>query len=357
MLLIVPAAGKSSRFSVGRPKWLLQHPTGVTMIEKAIQGFSNFDIFDEIVMVTTERHLEGVNSHKITEEVSVKSGKPCRFFSLAKQTNSVVETVVNFLESVDVDVPFVVKDCDNFVSVDSEQLSSNSNAIVFADLHDFPNVSAPSKSFIELGAGGLLENFVEKRIVSSLFSVGVAKFSDASGFLLGAKTLVGSSTEIYVSDVVRSMMQQGVTFAGIKTEGYEDWGTLERWQALVRSYATLFIDIDGVLVENAGRVSSGRDWSSFVPLEENLSALLALQSSGRIRVIFTTSRSEEFRSQLEHNLVDRGFRTPEIIMSLPHAPRIVVNDFSPTNPFPSASAVSVERNTRNVRAYLGRLFE
>ena len=43
--LILPAAGKSSRFPGMRPKWLLTHPNGNLMIVEAIKGinFTNID--------------------------------------------------------------------------------------------------------------------------------------------------------------------------------------------------------------------------------------------------------------------------------------------------------------------------
>ena len=35
--LIIPAAGKSSRYPNMKPKWLLSHPTGKLMIEKVLE--------------------------------------------------------------------------------------------------------------------------------------------------------------------------------------------------------------------------------------------------------------------------------------------------------------------------------
>ena len=36
--LIVPCAGKSTRFPNMKPKWMLTHPDGKLMIEKALEG-------------------------------------------------------------------------------------------------------------------------------------------------------------------------------------------------------------------------------------------------------------------------------------------------------------------------------
>ncbi|MEJ7682686.1 MAG: hypothetical protein WKG06_33480 [Segetibacter sp.] len=32
---------------------------------------------------------------------------------------------------------------------------------------------------------------------------------------------------------------------------YSDWGTIEDWDRFKRSYATLFVDLDGTLVKNS----------------------------------------------------------------------------------------------------------
>ena len=326
------------------------------MLEKSVQGFSNFSVFDQVVIVTTEGHLEGINPATITNSLTEMTGVGCSFFTLGAQTESVIDTLTGYLEALDQDVPFIVKDCDNFVAVDSNRLAEERNAVVYGNLHDFPKVSAPSKSFIELGVSDTVENFVEKRVISSFFSVGVTKFESASSFMAGSKMLGGGSqSESYVSDVVRSLMQLGASFRGIQTGNYEDWGTLEGWQEMSRQYATLFIDVDGVIVMNASRVSDSQDWSSFSPIENNVAELLRLQAAGTVTMIFTTSRSEQYRAVVEEKLLEIGFQSPQIVMGLPHAQRILVNDFSPTNPYPSASAVSLERDSNNLAQYIRNL--
>jgi hypothetical protein len=38
-------------------------------------------------------------------------------------------------------------------------------------------------------------------------------------------------------------------------------------------------------------------------------------------------------------------------MDLPHAKRILINDFAPTNPYPTAVAINLERNSSNLQNY------
>ena len=55
-ILIVPMAGKSSRFPNTKPKWMLTHPTTKNFIGvESIKGL-NLEIFDKIYFVTLEKY-------------------------------------------------------------------------------------------------------------------------------------------------------------------------------------------------------------------------------------------------------------------------------------------------------------
>ena len=54
--LIIPCAGKSSRFTTELPKWLLEHPSGNLMVFESIQGLP-LSTFDRIIIVALKRHL------------------------------------------------------------------------------------------------------------------------------------------------------------------------------------------------------------------------------------------------------------------------------------------------------------
>jgi len=52
--------------------------------------------------------------------------------------------------------------------------------------------------------------------------------------------------------------------------------------------------------------------------------------------------------------LELGFNKFQLIMDLPHSQRILINDFAPTNPFPSAVAISIPRNSASLSGYLPR---
>ena len=54
--LIVPMAGRSTRFPKLRPKWMLSHPmTNRLMVTEAISGL-NLDFFDNIYFICLQQH-------------------------------------------------------------------------------------------------------------------------------------------------------------------------------------------------------------------------------------------------------------------------------------------------------------
>ena len=55
MKILLPVAGKSSRYPGMRPKWLLTLPEGRLMVEKALSGI-NMEFVDEVVLIMLEEH-------------------------------------------------------------------------------------------------------------------------------------------------------------------------------------------------------------------------------------------------------------------------------------------------------------
>jgi hypothetical protein len=51
-------------------------------------------------------------------------------------------------------------------------------------------------------------------------------------------------------------------------------------------------------------------------------------------------------------LDELGFSDCQVIMELNHAKRILVNDFAPSNPYPTSVAINLERGSDRLEAYL-----
>jgi len=52
--LIIPCAGKSSRYPGEKPKWLFTHPDGKLMLEKSIEPFFNESYIKKKIVAITK---------------------------------------------------------------------------------------------------------------------------------------------------------------------------------------------------------------------------------------------------------------------------------------------------------------
>ena len=131
---------------------------------------------------------------------------------------------------------------------------------------------------------------------------------------------------------------------------YSDWGTFAEWKIEQEKRATYFVDFDGVLIKNSGKYGLTNWSNNFAVLNENCAAVKQLIENGA-QVVITTSRPESYREQVLHILADVGIKPYAMVMGLNHAPRVLVNDFAPSNPYPSARAISFPRDS-NLGQYL-----
>ena len=118
-----------------------------------------------------------------------------------------------------------------------------------------------------------------------------------------------------------------------KVERYSDWGTLEDWNKYKSEYKTIFTDLDGVLVENSAEYFEPI-WGTTNAIQENVDYMNDPYDSGKCRIIITTSRKSSFKEVTISQLDREGIKYHDIIFDLPHAERIVINDFSKSNKYP-----------------------
>lgn len=350
-ILIIPAAGLSTRFGLDKPKFLLQSPHGRPMIAEALTGFSNLENsgITSIHVITQKSYLENLSLDALILEIQKVTSLPIHFTLLDGPTQSMVHTLRQILINLESDEEFIVKDCDNIVGLDFAKIKWHLNAICYVDLKNYPNIVAHNKSFLKINGSMILDDIIEKEIVSSFINVGCVKFGSASSFLSALSAYEGSG-ELFVSDIVRVLISRGEVFHAIKAETYEDWGTLSEWRSYCGRFATYFVDVDGVVSINTDPLKLIQNWQTFTPMEQNCSRLLQLQENGRI--VFTTSRHEDYRDSLQNQLKEIGFKDFDLLMGLPHARRVLINDFAPTNPYPSSVAINIPRNSDTLREYI-----
>lgn len=341
--LIVPCAGKSSRFPNIKPKYLLTHPDGSIMLEKAISGL-NTEVFDRIIITIVKPHAEKYEAEIILKQIFAKN-KKVEICVLDDFTNSASETIDLTINKMNIQGSFVVKDSDNKVYTKIPQIISN--GIVGYDLRIHKDISnIPGKSFLLINDKNIILDIIEKEVVSNIICLGVYSFSDVKDFRAAYKELSNNNItgEMFISHVISYMLSKGHIFTANMADGYDDWGTLTEWQQVQKNYRTYFIDVDGVLIKNCGKYGS-INWSNNKELIfDNINAIKDLQDNGA-QIIITTSRTEEYRANLEELLINNGIKPYAIITGLNHSSRVIINDFAATNPYPSCTAVSIPRNS------------
>lgn len=341
--LIIPCAGRSSRFPGMKPKYLLTHPDGKLMIEKSFQHI-NHDIFDRIIITIVEPHNERYEAGVIIRQVFQDNPK-VELCVLDDFTSSASETVYKTIAAMNVQGGVVLKDSDNAVGIALPQ--DIRNMIIGYDIGIHRDVSdIPGKSFLIINEQGIVQNIIEKQIVSNVICVGVYCFQDVSIFNNAYEKLYrhADNGEMYISHVISHILSHnGQVFEAAYASYYEDWGSLKEWKCVQEKSKTYFVDFDGVLIKNSGKY--GRtNWSNNRELlEENITTIKKLQDEGA-QIVITTSRTEEYREAIEMLLASVGIKPYAVLVGMNHAARVVINDFASTNPYPSGIGISIPRN-------------
>ena len=347
--LIIPCAGRSSRFPNMKPKYLLTHPDGSLMIEKSLEKI-NIDIFDRVIITIVEPHNKKYEAELILKQAF--ANKKFEICVLDDFTSSASETVYKTIKAKNVSGSVVIKDSDNSVSFHFDKQIKNMivgyNIAIHQDVRNVAN-----KSFLIINEQNLIQDIIEKQVVSNIISLGIYCFENIDDFsnayeYLKQEKILG---EMYISHVISYLISKSkLIFQSLLSDFYEDWGTIEEWKVTQKKHRTYFIDVDGVILKNCGRYGSIRWENNAEVLKENVEAIRSLQNEGA-QIVITTSRTEEFREGLTKILLENGIEPYAIIMGMNHSARVLINDFAPTNPYPTSISISLPRNF-SIKEYL-----
>lgn len=348
--LIMPVAGRSSRFAGTRPKWLLTHPNGDFMFYEALRGLP-LEQFSRIFITCLQEHDRDFHCVQAIQNQAAKRGLTgkIKIVVLPEPTRHQPETVAETIRRENITGPFVVKDSDNYFELAPEPV----NFVSVLDVSTLPgdsNLKLFNKSFVTQNENGMIVNIAEKQVVGKLMVTGAYGFESAASFMKYYQPLA-AEPNLYLSHVIYSMILDNHSFQARQCVNYLDWGTLEDWLAHCAQFATLFVDLDGTLVENSAEMFPPM-WGSTRGIPENVAAINALHDSGKVRVIITTSRSAAAREATLAQLAREGVKYHDIVFGLNHGKRVVINDFSTTNPYRSCDAINIPRNSPQLGALL-----
>ena len=353
--LIIPCSGKSSRFKNMRPKYLLTYPTGEIMVEKCISGL-NLKEFDRVIVTIVKEHSEKYESEIILSQVFESYTEPAvEICVLPEFTTCQSETVYETIRRMKIMGEIVVKDSDNYIAV-SEM--PHGNFIAGLNINTFPKeiFRLNSKSFIITNNQDIVTDIIEKKIKSDCICVGMYGFSDAEQFCRTYQDLLenfnfAESNEIYLSHIISYMIGTGTEiFRCLYVLDFEDWGTPMDWKIVQSKMQTYFIDLDGVIFVNRGKYGTKTWKNDNELLESNMQCIRDLYCNGA-QIVVTTARSSEYVPFINEVFEKEGIKLHAIVTDCNHSSRILINDFSTTNTYPSCRAISIPRNA-NLNDYL-----
>jgi len=345
-VLIIPAAGKSSRYPNMKPKWMLTHPSGKLMIEKVIDGLKIND-YEKIYFVILKEHCIKYEADLILKQAF--SNDIFEIVILDNPTQSSPETVYKCIKQKNIDTNIVIKDCDCLVSYDIPDLANFVVGLPLTKNKDIKNLS--QKSFIISNQDNIIQEIVEKKVVSDNVCLGVYGLKAKDMVMSYDRLLNTLSKEMYFSHIVSDLIDTyDEIFTVVNATDFIDWGTKEEWFSSSNMKNTYLFDIDGIVLFNTGKYGKENWYNSIKPIEENVKIIKQLSDQGH-EIIFITSRTQDALLLFENFLKERKIMYKTIIHSCFHSKRILINDFASSNPFPSCLAINIPRN-QFIESYL-----
>jgi hypothetical protein len=270
-----------------------------------------------------------------------KDRKNLHLHILDKETSGPAETVYMISKNLPDNEPLFIKDCDSFFTGEFRK----DNHICVVDLRknlDITKVAA--KSFAVTNNQMMITNVVEKSVVSNYICVGGYGFSSAKEYNDAFKN-IDCANEIFVSHVIKYMLENK-NFVANEVTNYIDVGTYNEFVNYNQSKTTIFCDIDGTVFYNQSRLFENNYSQEPTPIPNSVKYLLQKQKGG-CKIIFVTSRPKSFKDITEKKLNECGFKNYVVVYDLPHAPRTLINDYSTTNPYPTAISINVPRDNND----------
>ena len=345
--LLLPCAGKSTRYPGTRPKWMLTLPEGDLALARAAASVPS-TAYDRAIIAVRAEHEAGYQATALLRRVF---GENVEVLVLDRDTRGPAETVAEMIRRADVTGAFVVKDADSFF--DPAPIPDG-NFVALSDVRRSPHMTnVGAKSFAVINEHNLVVEMVEKNLASNFVSVGLYGFADAATYLGHFDRLAADEAgqEFFVSHVMNRGIIAGMMVSPLIVAGLIDVGTLEDWRRHVRPRGTIVTDLDGVVFENHSRYFPPYWTDADRPIDANVAALRRWQEDGA-QLIFMTARPEAFRQATEEALRSLGLEAHALIMDCRHGRRFLVNDHASSNPYPAAVAISTERNSPNLADYM-----
>lgn len=342
--LIIPCAGKSSRFP-GKPKWLLTCPNGNLMIQESLKCL-NLENVKDIYITFVKDHIDKYFIKDDINDIFKQFGN-VHITILDSFTSSQTETVYLTILKNNIKGSIFIKDCDSYYN---HKIEKGNYACSLQVCQENNVDKIYNKSFIESNHLNQIINFCEKKIIGDTICVGGYSFYDSSLFTdyyKKCKDAKVETDEFHISHLINFCLLDGEIFYNKGIVNFIDWGTPEEWKKYRDSFKSIFLDIDGTIFYNSSEYISPK-WGDNEPIKNNIELIKNLYNQGRTQIILTTARKIEYKNITENQLKKYKIPYDDIIFGLYHSKRILINDFSNTNPYPTALSINIERDKDNL---------
>jgi hypothetical protein len=338
--VLLPSAGRSSRFPGMRPKWMLVSPEGDLMAARALASVGG-DRIARVVIGILREHEE---QYRASDGIRRALGENVDIVVLDEVTRGPADTAYEMIRRAGVEGPIFIKDSDSWFSLPE---TAEGNFVCIADLRkNLETRRVAAKSFVTINQENIVTMIHEKDVISNYINAGGYCWDDAGDFVryFEKAAAIAGGSEIFVSHVIAHAIAEGEVFMAVETEGMIDNGTSEEWRLYQFNHRSFFIDIDGVVLKNHGEYFPPYWTDPDEPIQANVDHLLELQKRGG-QFIFVTARPARLRAKLEETLAGLGLRWSALVTDCHHSQRVIVNDYAASNPYPSCVAVNLPRNS------------
>lgn len=348
--IILPAAGRSTRFT-GRPKWSKTTPNGKLMLINSIDGLYSCDKKSLYVgLLSSQLHMLGLDLNKLQSSLNNKFNSSLLQFT-EEQTKSHAETVLSIISNINNDYGLFIKDVDNYFETNADEYFDNGIGYISVIIADEFDGRVDNKSTIELDQGGFIKTILENNgAKSKIVCVGGYAFPNKSLFIEGYNACKNINSELKISTIINHLITKGYKFKIKIVSNYIDYGTQEEWDRHKNQHATLFVDFDGVLVLNGSEYFKNK-WEDSKPIIDNINAL----NKEGYYVVITSSRPETYRDIVIKQLQEYNIKYNQLVLGLPAAKRILINDRAEENKTDTAFSININRNTNALQTLLDEL--
>jgi len=341
--LLLPCAGKSSRYPGMPPKWMLPTPDGKIVIEKAVMSVDT-DCFDRILVAIRQDHDQKYQAAALVTRVF---GRRAEVLTIVGDTRGPADTVARMIAHFGIRGPISIKDSDTFFRT----LKTSADSFVAAcDLRGQADMArVASKSFLQINEQGNIVRIVEKQVCSNFVSAGLYGISSGALYLGIFNNLVAQAeeqTELFVSHVLSAAITQGELVRPCFVQDFVDIGTIADWRTYCRNNGTVYVPVDGVLVQSGQLYESAPE--GIVMLPGNVEFVRALQKKGA-QIILVSQRPKAARQRVARIARQCGIRPHAIIMECRSSIQTLVNDYSPDAFHPVADAIEFPRDSDRLR--------